>query len=240
MTRLLLIISFIFACTQQYVYGQQMTDFNQIIAPLDSPAVDFKEYLVQLAWINSPEGAIMAAEVLNAKDKGKNTRKEWMRDIQATINLNEANLKSNTGTTGNVFFPRYNFGLNLNIYNVLTQGPKNNISKREIEIAQMRVNQQKLVVRSETLSRYAQFRMATDVLKARRQVEQETHSAFVLIEQQYRTDEKTFEDYSTASAAWYKAQEERIRAENETMQAKIKLEEVIGIFWEQVIHPNKW
>ena len=239
MTRLFVLTLLIFAYTEQCIYAQQTTDYNQIIAPLDSPAVDFKEYLVQLAWINSPEGAIAAAEVLNAKDKGKNTRKEWMRDIQATINLNEANLKSNTGTTGNVFFPRYNFGLNLNIYNVLTQGPKNNISKRDIDIAQMRVNQQKLAVRAETLSRYAQFRMATEVLQARRQVEQETRSAFVLIEQQYRTDEKTFEDYSTASAAWYKAQEERIRSENETLQAKIKLEEVIGIFWEQVIHVNK-
>lgn len=239
MTRFYVLFLLLTALSQQVTYGQQTIDYNQIIAPLDSPAVDLKEYLVQLAWINSPEGAIAAAEVLNAEDKNKNTRKEWMRDIQATVNLNEANLRSGTTAGGNVFFPRYNFGLNLNIYNVLTQKPKNDIGKREIEIAKFKVNQQKLAVRAETLSRYAEFQMTQEVLKSRRLVEQETRSAFVLIEQQYRTDDKTFEDYSTASAAWYKAQEERIRAENELAQAKIRLEQVIGIFWEQVKHPLK-
>lgn len=239
MTRFHLLFLLLSALFQQAIYGQQTIDYNQIIAPLDSPAVDFKEYLVQLAWINSPEGAIVAAEVLNAEDKNKNTRKEWMRDIQATVNLNEANLRSGSTAGGNIFFPRYNFGLNLNIYNVLTQKPKNDIGKREIEIAKFKVNQQKLAVRAETLSRYAEFQMTNEVLKTRRLVEQETRSAFVLIEQQYRTDEKTFEDYSTASAAWYKAQEERIRAENEMAQAQIRLEQVIGIFWEQVNHPFK-
>lgn len=219
--------------------AQQRTNFNEIVAPLDSPAVDFQEYLVQLAWINSPEGAIAAAEVLNASDRSKNTKKEWMRDIQATVNLNEANLRSSSGANGNSFFPRYNFGLNLNVYNILSQNDKNKISKRDIQIAEQKVNLQKMTIRAETLTRYAQFRMAEKVIQARRQVEQETRSTYVLIEQQYRTDEKTFEDYSAASAAYYQAQEARIRAENELLTAQIRVEEVIGLRWEQVVHPGK-
>ena len=194
---------------------------------------------MQLAWLNSPEGAIAAAEVLNAADKDKNTRKEWMRDIQATFNLNEANLTSGTDTFGNVFFPRYNFGLNLNLYNILSQGNKNKIRKRDIQIAEQKVNLRKMAMRAETHTRYWEFRMAAEVLKARSQVEQETRSAFVLVEQEYRNDERSFEDYSQASKAYFQAQEARIRSENESLQAQIRLEEVIGLMWWQVAHPGK-
>jgi outer membrane protein TolC len=226
----------LFACA---IHAQQLTDFNQIIAPLDSPAVDFKEYLVQLAWINSPEGRIAAEEVLNAKDRNSNTKKEWMRDIQATFNLNEGNLRQQNNASGNVFFPRYNFGATLNVFNILSQKDKNSIAKRDIIIAEQKVNQRKYAIRAETLTRYAFFNMANSVLLSRRQVEQDTKSALVLIEQQYRSDEKSFDDFTTASSSFYQAQEARIRQENEVLQAQIRLEEIIGLMWIQVVHPNK-
>lgn len=237
MNRFVFCMLFLGACL--YLGAQPRTDYHDVIAPLDSPAVDFKEYLVQLAWINSPEGAIAAAEVLNAADRAKNTKKEWMRDIQATFNLNEANLRSSTDTFGNVFFPRYNFGINLNLYNILSQDKKNDISKRDIQVAEFRLQQKKRLIRAETLSRYEQWLMTQQVLQARRQVEQESRSNYVLIEQQYRTDEKSFEDFATASAAYYQAQEARIRAENEVRQALIQLEALIGLFWDQVVHAGK-
>ncbi len=215
---------------------------NQLVAPLDSQAIDFQEYLVQLAWINSPDGHVAMYEVLNAKDKAKNTKIEWLRDIQSSFNLNEANLRFKQDTDGgadNIFFPRYNFGLNFSPYNILSQNEKNKISKRDIKIAEEKVLAKKMAVRAETLARYAQYKMANSVLLSRRQVEQETKSTYVLIEQQYRTDDKTFEEYSTASTTYYQAQEARIRSENEVLQAQIRLEEVVGLFWSQVVHPGK-
>lgn len=222
--------------------AQMTVPLPTIVAPLDSPAVAFEDYLVQLAWINSHDGHIALQEVLNAEDRAKNTKLEWLRDIQATFNLNEANLKfKKTDSTGtdNVFFPRYNFGLNFSPYNILSQKNKNNISKRDIKIAEEKVQSKQRATRAETLTRYAYFKMTNTVLLARRQVEQETKSAFVLVEQLYRTDEKTFEDYAAASSNYYQAQEARIRAENDVLQARIALEEVIGLFWDQVVHPGK-
>ena len=224
------------------IQAQFLTMADNIVAPLDSPAVDLQEYLVQLAWLNSPDGHIALDEVLNAKDRAKNTKLEWLRDIQATFNLNEANLRtkqSDTSGADNIFFPRYNFGLNFSPYNIISQKGKNNISKRDIKIAEEKVLSKKMAVRAETLSRHAQFKMANNVLVARRQVEQEAKSAFVLIEQQYRTDEKTFEDYTAASSNYYQAQEARIRSENEVLQAQIRLEEIIGVFWSQIVHADK-
>lgn len=216
----------------------QQTDFNAIIPPVEVKARDFREYLVQLAWINSPDGAIAQAEVRNARDEAKNVAKEWMRDIQATFNLNEANLKG-ADSSGSVFFPRYNFGVNLNMFNILSQGKRNKISRREIDIAQQRVNKRKLEIRAETLVRYTSFRLAKDILKTRSLVEQEANNNFILIQQLYRTDEETFDRYSIASTTFYEAQESRIRAEADVQTAQIRLEEMIGLRWEQVQHPGK-
>lgn len=216
----------------------QQVDFDQVIQPVDSKARDFSEYLVQLAWLNSPEGAIVLDEVKNAKDVSQNVKKEWMRDIQATFNLNESNLRA-PDSASNVFFPRYNFGVSLNLYNILSQKDKNKIGKRNIDIAQNKVNQRKLEIRQETLSRYANYKLAKDLLKIRTLAEQDVYANYILIQQLYKTDEKTFEEYTLASSAYSEIQVTRMKAETDVQLAKYALEEMIGIKWEQVQHPAK-
>ncbi|MCB0576088.1 MAG: TolC family protein, partial [Saprospiraceae bacterium] len=146
--------------------GAQQTDFDFVVQPVEAKARDLKEYLVQLAWLNSPESAIAQEEVKKAHDEDKNTKKEWMRDVQATFNINEANLRG-VDSFGNVFFPRYNFGVSVNLFNIVSQKNKNKVSKREIQIAEHKVNQRKLEIRSETLSRYASFKFAREIVKTR-------------------------------------------------------------------------
>jgi Outer membrane efflux protein len=256
-------------CLSLSVVGAQPTNYNTIVMPQDSGVVlPFPEYLVQLAWANNPVGDIAQDEVLNARDALSNTRKEWMRDVQMTFNLNEANLqqrnavalikpddypqasrrlidsvnqvlRNNNDLAGNTFFPRYNFGVTINLYNILSQKKKNQIGRRDVGIAEHRVNQRKLEIRAETLSRYAQWRLAKEILRKRKLVEQEARSNFVLIEQQYRTDDKTFEEYTTASSTYYQSQEAALRAETEVLMARFKLEEIIGLRWEELIHPEK-
>ncbi|MBP6825136.1 MAG: TolC family protein [Saprospiraceae bacterium] len=220
------------------VVNAQQADFDFVVQPVEAKARDLSEYLVQLAWLNNPESAVAQEEVKVAQDEARNTRKEWMRDVQLTFNLNEANLRG-ADTLGNVFFPRYNFGVGVNLYNILSQGSKNKVSKREINIAEHKVNQRKLEIRAETLSRYAIFKFTKEIVKTRTLAEQEIHANYVLIQQLYKTDEKTFEEYITASSAYYQAQEGRMKAENEALLAKYRLEEMIGLKWEQVQHPEK-
>lgn len=216
----------------------QQTDYDAIIQPVDAKARDIAEYMVQLAWLNSPEGRIAEAELLNAKSENKNIHKEWMRDVNASFNINESNLRG-VDTLGNVFFPRYNFGVILNLYNILSQKEKNNIGKRRTDIAGERINQRKREIRATALTRWAEFRLAREILKERSTVELDLNNNFILIQQLYKSDEATLEQYTTTSAAYYQAREARIRAQTELDVAKYKLEEVIGIRWEQVQHPSK-
>ncbi|MBK8192920.1 MAG: TolC family protein [Lewinellaceae bacterium] len=227
----------ILLCLNSMLHAQQ-TDFDFVVQAVEAKARDFSEYLVQLAWLNSPESAFAQDEVKVAQDEAKNTRKEWMRDVQATFNLNEANLRG-VDSLGNVFFPRYNFGVSVNLFNIVSQGSKNKISKREIKIAEHKVNQRKLAIRAETLSRYASFKLAREIVKTRTLMEQEVYTNFVLVQQLYKTDEKTFEEYIASSSAYYQAQEARMKAENDVLLAKYQIEEIIGLKWDQVQHPDK-
>lgn len=216
----------------------QLTDYDAIIQPVDAKARDIGEYMVQLAWLNSPEGRIAETELLNAHSENKNTRKEWMRDVNASFNLNETNLRG-ADTLGNVFFPRYNFGLTLNLYNILSQKEKNKIGKRNTDIAGERIKQAKREIRAIALSRWASFQLTREIYKERSTLELELNNNFILIQQLYKSDEATLEQYTTTSAAYYEAREGRIRAQTELEIAKIKLEETIGLRWEQVQHPSK-
>jgi hypothetical protein len=144
--------------------GAQQTDYDAIIQPVDAKARDIAEYMVQLAWLNSPEGRIAESELLNSRSENKNTRKEWMRDVNASFNINESNLKG-ADTLGNVFFPRYNFGLTLNLYNILSQKEKNNIGKRRMDIAEERIHQRKSEIRADALTAWANFRLAREIFK---------------------------------------------------------------------------
>jgi outer membrane protein TolC len=221
-----------------YTLPAQQVDFDMVVQPVDQKARDFSEYLVQLAWLNSPESQIAQEQVKNAFDASKNIHKEWMRDIQSTVNLNEANIRS-TSSNSNIFFPRYNVGLSLNLFSLFTQGRKDKISNREIKIAEDKVNQRKLDLRNSTLNKYAKLKLARQILKIRTLAEQDVHANYVLIQQLYKTDEKTFEEYTQASGVYFAAQEARLKAETDVLLAKYDLEALIGIKWEQVVHPAK-
>lgn len=231
------ILSLAFLCAVNHAWAQQ-TDYDAIIQPVDAKARDIAEYMVQLAWLNSPEGRIAEAELLNARSENKNTRKEWMRDVNASFNINESNLKG-ADTLGNVFFPRYNFGLTLNLYNIISQKEKNNIGRRRQDIAEERINLRKRAIRADALGAWAKFRLAREIYKERSIVEQELNNNFILIQQLYKSDEATLEQYTTTSATYYQAREGRIQAQTEVELAKFKLEEIIGLRWEQVQHPSK-
>jgi outer membrane protein TolC len=140
---------------------------------------------------------------------------------------------------GSAFYPKYNFLFTLNLGNLLSQKNKNQVKRHDIVIADHRVNQQKLTIRGEVLMRYAQYKMAKEIVKSRAQIEQDANANNILVSELFKKDERTFEEYNKASSIYYEAKELRMKAEIDTLLAKIKLEEIIGLKWEQVNHPQK-
>ena len=106
-------------------------------------------------------------------------------------------------------------------------------------IAEEQISLRKREIRADALTAWANFRLAREIFKERSTVELDLNNNFILIQQLYKSDEATLEQYTTTSATYYEAREARIRAQTEAEIAKYKLEEIIGLRWEQVQHPSK-
>jgi outer membrane protein TolC len=169
-----------------------------------------------------------------------------IRDIDGALIPITGSLYNRDGSTvplkssgGSAFYPKYNFLFTLNLGNLLSQKNKNQVKRHDIVIAEHKINQQKLSTRGEVLVRYAEYRMAKEIVKSRTQIEQDASANNVLVSELFKKDERTFEEYNKASSVFYEAKELRMKAEIDVLLAKIKLEEIIGLKWEQVAHPQK-
>jgi outer membrane protein TolC len=216
----------------------QMINYDSVVAPLEVAALDFPEYLVQLAWINRPDNMALQKEADIARLQASMTNKEWMRDLGLSFNINEVNIEGR-GENGNLFFPRWNIGIIVNPYNIMTQSSKNKMAIRQVDIAELALKERMLEVRRLTLVAYENFKGARESIGFRAMFEQDAYNNLVLVKELYQRDKTTFQDYSAANQSYFNAQEMRKNAEQESRLAQYELESVIGIRWENVQHPLK-
>lgn len=214
----------------------QTVDFNKVAMPIEQRAKTFEDYLVQLAWHNSPQNRILNTEVQIADNDIGLEKKKWTRDVQASFNINEISLS--TLIYGDqldipVFYPIYNFTASINLGTFLNR--RANVENKEFEklIAEEKVNEEKLGLRRNVLERYEQHLAAVELLKVRVQSEESAFQAYTLVSEQFRTGRADLEEYSRASDLYFAAKESRLEAESEIRITRITLEELIGIPFEQ-------
>lgn len=247
------IFLFAFACFSWKNGAAQLANFDRVVIPTEQKAKDFSEYLVQLAWENNPANKVLLYKKEIAEQEVKLAKKDW---------LNGFNLSGSYSNQPVILtIPRYNLagdkivgfdiqpgsnyaqavggGIGINLAALTSTGNKKEVARQKVKIAEADIDQQKLAVRAEALTRYQKFRLALEIVKTRAQVEQDTKNTFDLVQQLYRTDEKTFEEYNESATAFHQATEARIHAEADYQLARIFLEEIIGIRWEDVVHPGK-
>ncbi len=232
----------------------QKTDFDRVVQPVEMKSKDFTEYLVQLAWMNNPANASLQNRKKIAEQEIKLAKKDWLNTLGVSGGVSRQPVVItepifNPGNPNQVisFNPvltdervtGVSGGVNFAFGQLFSTKNKAEAARQRVEIAQNEIDQQKLEVRAETLRRYQGFKLALEILKARAQLEQDSKSAFDLVTQQYRNDERTFKDYNEASTAYHQAVEGRIKAESEVQVARISLEEIVGAKWDEINHPQK-
>ena len=79
----------------------QQVEFDSLILPIATPSVEFREYLVQLAWINNPANKVYDHNINIAEQDVKITKLDWANDVGLTFNLNENNIKSQDNSIPN-------------------------------------------------------------------------------------------------------------------------------------------
>jgi outer membrane protein TolC len=213
----------------------QYVDYNKIILPENAQTSDFAEKLVQIAWRNHPDNEMFRRQVNVAGYDLKKSSVEWAEAIKFTGNLNEFVLNPNSDIYSRaVFFPKYNLSatVSLGMFFSIPYNVKQN--RERMMIAQTQVNSQKLLIRNQVLKSYNEYQMREKMYKIQSQIALDNETSHKLVEQKFKNGEITFEQYSMSLSAFSTTTLSQIEAEKDYKNAKLDLEQLIGMKLEDV------
>lgn len=213
----------------------QNVDYNKIIFPESTPASEFEERLVQLAWRNHPNNEALRREVNIAGYDVKQSNVSWLENIRITGNLNEFTINKAADPFGRAaFFPKYNISASISLGTFFTIPYTIRKSKEGLVISQANLNAQKLAVRNNVLKLYNEFLMRERIFKVHSQALLDNETSHKLAEQRFRRGDITFETYSTSLAAYNDGLVAQLQSERDYKNAKLDLEQWIGMRLEDV------
>ncbi len=209
-------------------------DYNQIVAPEGQRPTSFEDYLVQLAWLNSPETKILEYEKTKEKKEVDLQKMDWMNDVNFGFNINEVSLSNvlQPSPDNLVLYPLYQFSAGVSLGSFTTNKKKREIEEMDVLISDMEANQHEMKIRAETLTRYRKLLLSIETLKVRTKAEEDTRNTYQISQQRFKNADIDMEDMLRASEAYNNSQEKRLTAETDIQLAIIALEEMIGIKWE--------
>lgn len=213
----------------------QSVDYNKIIIPDDvSGPLKLSEKLVQLAWKNLPENAILYKQLDNAEYQLKLERWGWLNNISLSSNFNEFSINPPEELEGNIFFPRYNISAAISLGTFITSPTSVKVAKKNKEIAENQIKSQKIKLRAAVLAAYQNYITAEKLYQISFQSAEDEYSRYLFQEEKFKKGELSLEEYNSANDKYSNAQVAKINAENAYLNAKFILESFIGINLEDV------
>jgi outer membrane protein TolC len=165
----------------------------------------------------------------------KQSQWNWLDYFSVRGNLNEFTINPNADTEGRGnFYPRYNFGVAINLGTLVTNGLE--VKKRRVaaSIAEDGIKAQKLFVRSEILTRYARFQLAEQKYKIQKETTEQSDVNFKYIEQRFKDGQEDLTTYNNILERNTNQQLRLAEVEAELKIAKYEIEEMIGTKLENV------
>jgi outer membrane protein TolC len=212
----------------------QDIDYNKVILPDRVQSPDFGEKLVQLAWKNHPTNEILRREMSIAQLKVGRASAEWLDLITIQGNINEFNINSDN-TDVPVFFPRYNFGIMIPLGIFISNPNTAKQNHQQLSIAREEINAKKLEVRNVVLKAYNVYLLRERVYKIQAQQYSDKESTYKLIERRFQNGEITFDVYTASQSELNRASIQLLESDLEFKNAKLDLEQLIGVRLEDVM-----
>ncbi len=212
----------------------QVADFGQIVPPEGQRPTNFEDYLVQLAWLNSPETKILDFERLKEQKEVDLQKTEWMDDVKFGFNINEVSLSNvlHPSDDNLVLYPLYQFSAGVSLGSFTNNKKKREREEFDVRIAELDGNQHKLKIRAETLARYHKLLLAIETLKVRTKAEEDSRNIHEYAKKRFDNADLELDDLLRASEVYSNSQEKRLAAETDIQLSKLALEEMIGVKWE--------
>lgn len=216
-------------------FGQSV-DYNTIILPESVSDASFEERLVRLAWKNNPSTKILNHQAATAEIEVKQARWSFLNDFRIQGNINEFVLDEGADLAGRAaFFPKYNITgqINLGIFVDVPLEVKK--KKQQVAIVESSINQQKLALRAEVLTRYEKYLMDRETLLVQTEIVEDLFASLSLAEQQFQNGSIKLEEYNRVQDRYNTQKLRQINAQGDFNISKIELEELIGVKLENVL-----
>ncbi|WP_188464748.1 TolC family protein [Marivirga lumbricoides] len=213
----------------------QTIDYNRIILPENSADIELSEKLVQLAWLNHPDNQSVKENLRISQIDLKLSKRRWLSNFRVSGNLNEFNIdESRDLTNRSQFFPRYNFSLSFPLGDLFMNPLENKQNKILIDISQNEINAAKLLVRRNVLQAYNNFLLLEEVYKIQRLAMDNAETNHAIVEESFEQGEETYEKYTASFNNLNQRKITILQAERDYKNAKLVVEEMIGMPLENV------
>ena len=201
----------------------QSVDYETII-PTDTALTALEDRLLRTAWENYPENDAAMNREFAARKNVTLTRWAWTNNLRVFYNVNDRTLED-----VQVGQPQYGLGIGLNLGDFITLPVRTNIAKANHRVAKNAVDEQKLYIRREVLTRYYNYQSALAILKVIDEENEEVYTNYLVISEKFKQGEATLDNYTMAEKNYHEIRIRKITQENEVKLARLNLEEMIGI-----------
>ncbi|MEO5602070.1 MAG: TolC family protein [Cyclobacteriaceae bacterium] len=216
------------------LFGQNV-DYNKIILPEGTQPSAMEEKLIQLAWRNHPSNEVLRRQVNIAEFDVKQSNTAWLDNIRVTGNLNEFTLNQQADAFGRAaFFPKYNISASISLGTFFSIPYTIKKNREALVISEENVNAQKLSVRNTVLRLYNEYVMRERIFKLQSQALLDNETSHKLAEQRFKRGETTFDIYSQSLAVYNDNMIAQLQSERDFKNAKLDLEQWIGMRLEDV------
>lgn len=211
------------------------TDYNKIIIPEDSIAIDFEERLVQTAWKNLPQNRNAEAKVKMAQEYLTQAKRSWFTEIVFFAQSNFTDYgAAGSRPTVSALPSGLGAGLSFNLGQFVNYGSRVRYQKNNVESVQAELNYQKHFMRSETLKRYQGFLMYKNLTRSQTELANEQEMTLKVMKLNFETGQVPVEEFAKIQKAYADAMQLVITSRHNMLSAKAYLEEWIGVKLEEV------
>lgn len=196
----------------------------------------FGQRLVQLAYQNNPHSRMMSESVELAQYDVKLAKMEWLNTVTVSGNLNEFTLSPQSDVYNrSAYYPKYNISGRISVGMFFTIPYNIQKSRQQLQISETMKEENRVTLEAEVLRRYNDYLMNEKIYRLQSEMMMDAENKFQVSEEKFRSGEIPFEEYSSMRSGVSSAQMALYRAEASFANAKVSLEELIGVKLEDVL-----
>lgn len=224
MTKTLYISIFLFL--QFQFTNAQLLDSVSVTDPIG-------DQLAIIAWQNNSSNLAFESNKGVVEQRLKVSKFRFFEGLGFRFNLNEFTINPNPEI--NNFYPRYNFGYSFGLGQVMDIAQATKLAKSQLVELQLKLRQDSLVLRSNVLQQYENYKMRKELMLMAREKVININSELKIVEQEYSDGAADISEYNRVLELYTSARSNEITATNEFVISQIKLEELLGMSLQDVM-----